>query len=171
MNNPRSTSLAMDGAEGKPYALCPDCRPLGRCALGIHGTFRASDGCRATETGRTKVYEVLKEKDKDGKPAVRSFDVAGKIVDGASWCKYIRSKETPSKPSRKKSKRPTAGDVKPAETTNESAIPVPPPMNEAATPTVSDPPKQTIEPLPPPPPPPPPPAPDQSDDNSNEEGS
>lgn len=159
MSNSNAQSTSHQGtAEDQPtFAICRECKPLGRCVLGIQSTFRAGEGCKATDTGKTAVYAALKKKDKSGKPLITSYRISGRIVDGASWCRYVRGRRDEpgeKRKGRKPSKAPSGPTQRKSEVpTTTATVPVSPDL--IVPPAATEPFGQTgQQPCPPPPPPP-----------------
>lgn len=139
------------------YAICPDCRVLGRCVLGIPATFRAGEGCKATDTGKTAIYSALKKKGINGKPQVKTYLVSGRIVEGASWCHYVRGRrDEPGE--KRRDKKPPKTPMGPNQGRSDAPsitliVPVPPDLT--APPAARHPSDDSGQQACPPPPPPP----------------
>jgi len=167
--NKEAPNLMPTGDQPVP-ALCPDCREMGRCRLGIRAAFRiAKDGCPATGICRTTIYAATSPTEENQfEPPVKSFEIkkAGaksgvRVVDGRSWCNYVRSQPPSpkvakkSKAKRTKTPRTKTAPKNPANVPAAVTTAVPPsadttPTNSAASPVPGN------GPFSPPPPPPPP---------------
>jgi hypothetical protein len=166
----KATANSMPAGDQPVPARCPDCQEMGGCRLGIRAAFRIpQDGCLATGISRTAIYYATSPTEENQfNPPVQSYEIrkAGaksgvRVVDGRSWCNYVRSQPPSpkvakkSKAKRTKTPRTKTAPKNPANVPAAVTTAVPPSAD--TTPTISAaPPVPGNGPVSPPPPPPPP---------------